>query len=86
MDIMGPWLLATIKQDLDRIWGVADRQPHGSLAGAHGDDGSSVRVKASKPGIVQIIKVIHPSIFLHSYRGGRRGPLMKLHWLLRTTR
>ncbi|KAL8837454.1 MAG: hypothetical protein Q9176_005641 [Flavoplaca citrina] len=58
MDIMGPWLLATIKQDLDRVLGVAYRQPHGSLDGAHGDDGSSVRVRASKPGIVQIIKAV----------------------------
>ncbi|KAI4267040.1 MAG: hypothetical protein LQ337_008549 [Flavoplaca oasis] len=56
MDIMGPWLLATIKQDLDRILGVAYRLPHGSLDGAHGDDGSNVRARVSKPGIVQIIK------------------------------
>ncbi|KAL8671239.1 MAG: hypothetical protein Q9168_004253 [Polycauliona sp. 1 TL-2023] len=50
MDIMGPWLSATIKQDLDRVLADASSQPLAT------DDGSTLQVKASKPGVVQIIK------------------------------
>lgn len=60
MDIMEAWLSATIKQDLDQTLGVAGSQPLGSLNGAYEDDGSNIRVKASKPGVVQIIKVSLP--------------------------
>lgn len=60
MEIMEAWLSATIKQDLDRVLGVAGSQPYGSLDAAHEDDGSCIRVKASRPGVVQIIKVSIP--------------------------
>ncbi|KAI4261844.1 MAG: hypothetical protein L6R42_002965 [Xanthoria sp. 1 TBL-2021] len=54
---MEAWLSATIKQDLEQTLGVAGSQPLGSLNGAYEDDGSNIRVKASKPGVVQIIKL-----------------------------
>ena len=57
MEIMEAWLSATIKQDLDRILGGAGSQ---SLNAAHEDDGSCIRVKASRAGVVQIIKVSIP--------------------------
>ncbi|KAL8857226.1 MAG: hypothetical protein Q9178_006151 [Gyalolechia marmorata] len=56
MDIMEAWLSATIKNDLDQVLGVSGGQPLGSSNGAYEDDESNIRVKASKPGVVQIVK------------------------------
>ncbi|KAL8847889.1 MAG: hypothetical protein Q9221_007064 [Calogaya cf. arnoldii] len=56
MDIMEAWLSATITQDLDQALRVAGSQPLSSLNGSCEDQESAIRVKASKPGVVQIIK------------------------------
>ncbi|KAL8997645.1 MAG: hypothetical protein Q9169_003125 [Polycauliona sp. 2 TL-2023] len=56
---MGPWLSATIKQDLDQALEVTRSQLLGSPDATFGDDGSKLQVKASKPGVVQIIKWEH---------------------------
>ncbi|KAL8801332.1 MAG: hypothetical protein Q9182_004538 [Xanthomendoza sp. 2 TL-2023] len=56
MDIVEAWLAATIQQDLDRVIQTASVQPASSVNGDYEDDGSNLRVKASKPGVVQIIK------------------------------
>ena len=62
MDIMEAWLSATIRNDLDQVLGVPGGQPLGSSNGAYEDDESNIRVKASKPGVVQIVKVSHPRV------------------------
>ncbi|KAL8656962.1 MAG: hypothetical protein Q9226_002397 [Calogaya cf. arnoldii] len=56
MDIMEAWISATITQDLDQALGVAGSQPLGSLNGSCEDHESAIWVKASKSGVVQIIK------------------------------
>ncbi|KAL8910669.1 MAG: hypothetical protein Q9171_004044 [Xanthocarpia ochracea] len=56
MDIMEAWLSATIKNDLDQVLGISGGQPLDSSNGAYEDDESNIRVKASKPGVVQIVK------------------------------
>ncbi|KAL8926502.1 MAG: hypothetical protein Q9172_001753 [Xanthocarpia lactea] len=53
---MEAWLSATIKNDLDQVLGVSGGQPLGSPNGAYEDDESNIRVRASKPGVVQIVK------------------------------
>ncbi|KAL8730009.1 MAG: hypothetical protein Q9166_004332 [cf. Caloplaca sp. 2 TL-2023] len=56
MDIVEPWLSATIEKDLNGVIEVTRGQPPGSPKYPHEDDGSNIRVQASKPGVVQIIK------------------------------
>lgn len=57
MDIMEGWLSDTIQKDLDQVLGAASCQPSATLNRAHEDDGSNLRTKTSKPGVVQIVKV-----------------------------
>ncbi|KAL8773224.1 MAG: hypothetical protein Q9209_001901 [Squamulea sp. 1 TL-2023] len=53
---MEGWLSATIQKDLDQVIGVTSCQTSGTLNRAREDDGSNIRTKASKPGVVQIVK------------------------------
>ncbi|KAL8784720.1 MAG: hypothetical protein Q9213_003817 [Squamulea squamosa] len=53
---MEGWLSATIQKDLEQVIGAASCQPSGSLNRTHEDDGSNIRTKASKSGVVQIVK------------------------------
>ncbi|KAL8753599.1 MAG: hypothetical protein Q9184_005374 [Pyrenodesmia sp. 2 TL-2023] len=56
MDIMESWLSATIQRDLGPAVDPASVQQPKASKGTVEDDGSNLRVKASKPGVVQIIK------------------------------
>lgn len=57
MDIMEEWLSSTIRRDLGGAMDVAPEQQSDGLKGRCEDDGSNLRVKVSKPGVAQIIKV-----------------------------
>lgn len=54
---MEGWLSTTIQRDLREALGIATRKSPGALKGRYEDDGSNLRVKLSKQGVVQIIKV-----------------------------
>ncbi|KAL8697999.1 MAG: hypothetical protein Q9201_006808 [Fulgogasparrea decipioides] len=56
MDIMEEWLSTTIQRDLGRVLDNVSDQPIHSSTACYEDDGSNLRVKASKKGVVQIIK------------------------------
>ncbi|KAL8940717.1 MAG: hypothetical protein Q9216_002667 [Gyalolechia sp. 2 TL-2023] len=53
---MEGWLSMTIQKDLGEVLGIASNQPSSALGGLYEDDGSNLRVKLSKQGVVQIIK------------------------------
>lgn len=57
MDIMAGWLSRTIQRDLSEAMELASGQKANSMQDKYEDDGSNLRVRASKPGVVQIIKV-----------------------------
>lgn len=61
MDIMGEWLSTTIQKDLGQVVDHTSGQSKNSSKASYEDDGSNLRVKASKKGVVQITKVRHPS-------------------------
>ncbi|KAI4288551.1 MAG: hypothetical protein L6R35_002185 [Caloplaca aegaea] len=56
MDIMAGWLSRTIQRDLSEAMELASGQKANSMQDKYEDDGSNLRVRASKPGVVQIIK------------------------------
>lgn len=58
MDIMTGWLSSMIQSDLGEVMDLASGgRKADSLQDKYEDDGSNLRVRASKPGVVQIIKV-----------------------------
>ena len=57
MDIMAGWLSDTLQKDLGGALDITSSQPSAESKLPYEDDGSNLRVKMSKPGIVQIIKV-----------------------------
>ncbi|KAL8726479.1 MAG: hypothetical protein Q9181_006036 [Wetmoreana brouardii] len=85
MDIMEEWLSTTIQRDLGRVLDNVNDHPIHSSTVCYEDDGSNLRVEASKKGVVQIIKasvsdsVIHIKITIasaaaaeHEERTGKR--------------
>ncbi|KAL8948071.1 MAG: hypothetical protein Q9222_005711 [Ikaeria aurantiellina] len=56
MDIMGEWLSTTIQSDLGKVIDSTHGPPTDPSHDVFEDDGSNIRVKLSKPGIVQIVK------------------------------
>lgn len=57
MDIMTAWLSSMIQSDLGEVMDLASGRKADPLQDKYEDDGSNLRVRASKPGVVQIIKV-----------------------------
>lgn len=57
MDIVEAWLSATIQRDLSEAIDELSTESPGLSGHPYEDDGSNLRVTASKPGVVQIIKV-----------------------------
>ncbi|KAL8714635.1 MAG: hypothetical protein Q9220_001583 [cf. Caloplaca sp. 1 TL-2023] len=53
---MGEWLSTTIQNDLGKVIQSDHVQPNDPLHRVFEDDGSNIRVKLSKPGIVQLVK------------------------------
>lgn len=63
MDLLKVWLDSTVARELNAAVQWRERTPtHIRLSenGQYEDDGSNLRVKSSKPGVVQIMKVGPP--------------------------
>lgn len=64
MDLLKEWLIPTVAHELSAAVQWRERTPsHIRLSdnGQYEDDGSNLRARSSKPGVVQITKVGHPS-------------------------
>lgn len=64
MDLLKEWLGSTVARELNAALQWRERTPTQvrlSDNGQYEDDGSNLRAKSSKPGVVQIMKVGHSS-------------------------